>query len=67
MKRNTHSYKTTDTVYDTAMKRADKEKKKLSNVIEDFVSLYASGAVSFKFIKIGLPKQSPKARKSAKN
>lgn len=61
--RNTRTYKTTDGVYNDAMRRAGKEKKKLAQMVEQFVTLYASGAVSFKFFKMALPKQSPKTKK----
>ena len=39
-KRNPHTYKCTDKVYREAMKRAKKEKKTLSKLIEDFVIDY---------------------------
>ena len=42
-KRNSHSYKCTDTVYKDAMKRAKKEKGLLSVHIEHWVAAYSEG------------------------
>lgn len=48
-KRKSRSYKSTDKVYKAAMKRAKKEKKKLANVVEFLVDMYASGATGISF------------------
>lgn len=42
-KRYSRSYKTTNKVYKDAMKRAKSEKKKLANVVEDFITAYSMG------------------------
>lgn len=42
-KRNSRSYKSTDEVYNNAMKRAKKEKTKLASIIEDVVLAYGEG------------------------
>lgn len=41
--RKPRTYKASDEVYDAAMKRAKRERTKLSNVIEQVVFDYASG------------------------
>jgi len=48
-KRISRSYKATESSYKDAMKRAAKENKKLAQLVETFVSIYATGATSFKF------------------
>lgn len=50
-KRNPHSYKTTDSVYKDAMKRAKKEKTPLAQMIEEIIEAYADGATGISFIK----------------
>ena len=42
-KRNTRTYKTTDSVYKKAMRRAKREKGKLSTMLESVVIGYAHG------------------------
>lgn len=42
-KRNNHSYKASDKIYQKAMRRAKKEKKSLSTQIEEWIKYYADG------------------------
>jgi hypothetical protein len=42
-KRNTRTYKTTDSVYKKAMRRAKKEKNKLASLVEEWMVTYAYG------------------------
>jgi hypothetical protein len=43
MKRNTHSYKCEDSVYNKAKRVAKKEGTNVANVIEDFLKLFGKG------------------------
>lgn len=55
--RKPRTYKSSDEVYDSAMKRAKKEKRKLANIIEGVVWSYASGnnSVDFEFVNTDKP------------
>lgn len=48
-KRYPRSYKTTESIYEKAMKRAAKEKTTLAQIIEQAVAAYADGQQSFYF------------------
>ena len=50
-KRKVRAYKATDTDYNSAMKRAKKEKTPLSQIVEEVIGAYGDGAFAVHFLK----------------